>query len=234
MSKRIFCIRSIVIFIFITFIISAIYLFVIIEFVPLVDEKFSARVKGDYVIMLLQCILGIVAMVIPVILKKRWHIHVPPKMILVYAIFLYCAIYLGEVQSFYYIVPYWDKVLHTLSGAMFAALSFSVITTLNKKQYTSANLSPIIVAVFAFCFAITLEVLWEIYEFTTDLILKTNMQKYALSNGVLLVGQAALKDTMQDLIVGSLGALIISLIFYISLKYKKSWIDKIQLKINEF
>jgi hypothetical protein len=233
MIKRIFSIKSIIIFVFITFIVSAIYFFIKILFTPSIIGTSIVRVKGDYVVMLLQCILGIVAMVIPEILKKQWHIYIPSKMVLGYIIFLYCAIYLGEVQSFYYIIPYWDKVLHTLSGAMLATFSFSIITILNKKECISAHLSPILVSVFAFCVSIAFETLWEIYEFTADLILKTNMQKYALSNGVLLVGRSALKDTMQDLIVGSLGALIVSLIGYASLKYKKRWIDKIQLKINE-
>ena len=77
------------------------------------------------------------------------------------------------------------------------------------------NLSPVFVAVFAFCFAVTLGVFWEIYEFTFDGILRLNMQKFMLENGTQLIGRAALLDTMKDLIVDCLGALIMSFVGYL-------------------
>ena len=75
-----------------------------------------------------------------------------------------------------------------------------------------------------------LGVVWEIYEFTFDGLLGLNMQKFALEGGADLIGRAALVDTMKDLIVDCLGALIMSIIGYISLIYKKGWVEKLQLK----
>ena len=69
------------------------------------------------------------------------------------------------------------------------------------------NLSPVFIAVFAFCFALALGAVWEIYEFTMDSVFGTNMQKYMLDNGTALIGQAALQDTMKDIIVDAIGAL---------------------------
>ena len=140
------------------------------------------RVKGDYVLMLLQCIVGVAAMLLPSLLKRTLNLVIPSKMMLLFAVFLYCAIYLGEVRAFYYNVPHWDTILHTFSGAMLGALGFSVINFLNKTDRVPMNLSPLFVVVFAFCFALALGVVWEIYEFTADALLHTNMQKFALES----------------------------------------------------
>ena len=180
--------------------------------------------------MLLQCIIGVLAMLLPGMLKRRLDIVIPSNMLMLYAIFLYCAIYLGEVRSFYYNVPHWDTILHTFSGAMLGALGFSVINFLNKTDRVPMNLSPVFVVFFAFCFAVTMGVVWEIYEFTADGLLGTNMQKFGTEAGIPFPGRLALMDTMKDLIVDSIGAFVISVIGYISLKYQKGWVEKLQLR----
>lgn len=193
----------------------------------------NIKVKSDYVLMLIQCLLGIVALFIPSIISKKWKISIPSTMYMIYIIFLYAAIFLGEVRDFYYRIPHWDTILHTFSGAALGALGFSVVSLLNKQEKLNVNLSPFFVALFSFCFAITMGVIWEIYEFSFDGLLHLNMQKFALENGVNLVGRAALSDTMKDLIVDSIGALTTSILGYISLKYKKGWIDKLLITENE-
>ena len=90
------------------------------------NEPF-VRVKSDYVLMLLQCIVGVFAMLLPGLLKKKINLEIPSNMMILYTVFLYCAIYLGEVRSFYYTVPHWDTILHTFSGAMLGALGFSFV-----------------------------------------------------------------------------------------------------------
>lgn len=222
--------------IFVLFSLSASIVFLIIAMIlaPVnnIDGEPFTRVKSDYVLMLVQCILGVVAMLMPSFLKKKLRLEIPSSMMFLYTIFLYCAIYLGEVKSFYYEVPHWDTILHTFSGAMLGALGFLFVTLLNKNEKVQMNLSPLFVVDFSFCFAVTLGVFWEIYEFTFDGILGLNMQKFALENGELLLGRVALTDTMKDLIVDCLGAFIMFIIGYISLKYKKGWIEKLQLKID--
>lgn len=195
---------------------------------PVADHPYR-RTKSEYVLMLLQCSLGVVAMFLPMILKKRVKLEIPSKMMLFYTVFLYCAIYLGEVQSFYYNVPHWDTILHTFSGAMLGALGFSFINFLNNTDRVPIYLSPLFVVTFSLCFAVTLGVFWEIYEFTADGMLSTNMQKYALENGTQLIGRDALADTMKDLTVDILGALAMSIVGYISLKYKKGWVEALLL-----
>ncbi len=222
----------VVIFTFVSLIVAAISVSVIIAISPTVapGNDPTVRVKGDYVLMLAQCVLGIFAIMIPSILNKKVNLQIPYFMISLYAIFLYCAIFLGEVRSFYYNVPHWDTMLHTFSGAMIGALGFSIVNFLNNSETTHLNLSPIFVATFALCFSGTLGIIWEMYEFFADGILGTNMQKFALETGELLIGRDALMDTMKDLIVDLVGAFVMSSVGYISLKYKKGWIDKLLVK----
>lgn len=191
----------------------------------------NQRTKSDYVLMLIQCLLGIVAMIIPNMVVKKKNIQIPSNMYIFYLIFLYCAIFLGEVKSFYYIIPQWDTILHTFSGVMIGALGFSFVSMFNKTEDLHLQLSPFFVAMFAFMFAVTLGVIWEIYEFTFDGLLGLNMQKFMMEPGdVMLVGRAALEDTMEDLIVDTLGALFISVAGYFSLKLKNGWIEKFMIK----
>ena len=220
-------------FVFLSMLFAVVYIIVAMILAPSPQDGAVLpydRLKSDYVLMLLQCIVGLFAMLLPGMLKKRLNIIIPSNMMIVYTIFLYCAIYLGEVRSFYYTFPHWDTILHTFSGAMLGALGFSFVNFLNNTDEVPINLSPIFVSTFAFCFAVTLGVIWEIYEFTGDLVLGTNMQKFALENGVLLVGQKALADTMKDLIVDIIGAFLMSAIGYISLKHKKGWLEKLLIK----
>lgn len=221
--------------VFISFVIPLGYIIYKIVTSPVSNDLHieNIKVKSDYVLMLIQCLLGIVALFIPSIISKKWKITIPSSMYIIYVIFLYAAIFLGEVRDFYYRIPHWDTILHTFSGAGIGALGFSVVSLLNKQEKLNVNLSPFFVALFSFCFAITMGVIWEIYEFTFDGLLGLNMQKFALENGVNLVGRVALSDTMKDLIVDSIGAFVISLLGYVSLKYKKGWIDKLLITENK-
>lgn len=146
----------------------------------------EVRSREDYVLMLLQCLLGIAAIVLPLRLIRQKTLQIPRVMLVLYIAFLYCAIFLGEVRSFYYAVPQWDTILHTMSGAMLGALGFSMIAIFNNAERIPLNLSPVFIAAFAFCFALALGAVWEIYEFTMDSVFGTNMQKYMLDNGTAL------------------------------------------------
>ena len=192
----------------------------------------NGRVKSDYVLMLLQCIIGIIAMWIPSILTRKFRLKIPNKMYYMYVIFLYSAIFLGEIRNFYYTIPYWDTILHTLSGFMIGCLGFSMVDILNSNN-KNVMLSPFFIAFFAFCFAMALGAVWEIYEFSSDGILKTNMQKFKLEYGTELLGREAVKDTMDDIIVDGIGAFVASFIGYISIRYKKGWFNDLRIRFHK-
>jgi hypothetical protein len=229
--KKVFNTRNLIGFVFLGFIASAVVAIVEIIISPAVapSDDFAMRVKGDYIYLLIQCIIGIIAMLLPGYLRFKAKLEIPSMMIILYALFVFCALYLGFVRGFYEQVPHWDTIAHTFSGVSLGALGFSIVSFLTKSDKIS--LSPAFVAMFAFCFAVTLGVIWEIYEFAMDYFLDTNMQRFIqIETGETLIGQAALTDTMKDLIVDSIGAFVVSFSGYISLKRDKGWLERVQIK----
>ena len=217
-------------FVFVSLLVSAVFVAIRLVLAPSQPHGGDfERLKSDYVLMLVQCVLGMVVMFLPGVISRRLKIEIPSGMMVLFVIFLYCAIYLGEVRSFYYHISSWDTVLHWFSGAMIGALGFSFVALFNNAERIPVNLSPFFVAAFAFCFAVTLGVFWEFYEYTFDGLLGLNMQKFVLEDGTQLAGRAALQDTMKDLFVDAIGAFAASLIGYISLKHKKGWIERFQI-----
>ncbi|MDR0979607.1 MAG: hypothetical protein LBM12_00400 [Candidatus Nomurabacteria bacterium] len=186
--------------------------------------------KGDYLLLLVQCILGILLLFVPSLAAHSLKVTLSSWMMVAYVLFIYCALYLGEVHMFYYRVPHWDTILHFSSGALLGILAYTLVSFLNNSDTVPVALSPLFVAVFTFSFAISLGVLWEVYEFTFDSLLGMNMQKFATEDGTLLVGRTALQDTMKDLIAACIGALIFSIIGFFAVKKKSAWLQKLSLK----
>lgn len=173
--------------------------------------------KSDYVLMILQCVVGMIIIFLPRRVEQKFNVDIPDSMEIIYFIFLFCAIYLGEVRNFYYKIPFWDMILHAFSAVMLGAMGFVIVDFLNQHDKVAIKLSPFFVCLFAFCFATTCGVLWETYEFTADQLLGTNMQKFITATGEILAGHDAIKDTMKDIIVDMLGALATSVYGYVHL-----------------
>ncbi|MBR3842284.1 MAG: hypothetical protein IKM38_03315 [Christensenellaceae bacterium] len=177
------------------------------------------RIRSDYLLMLVQCAAGLIIMFLPSIIERKFSLELPNYIYTMFFVFLYCAIYLGEVRNFYFVFKHWDTFLHFFSAAMLGALGFMLVDILN---HTSAKvqLSPLFVSLFAFSFAVMIGVLWEIYEFSFDALLGLNMQKFRLEDGTLLIGREALLDTMMDFITNTLGALVVPVLGAVSEKIK--------------
>ena len=232
--KKLFNSKTLVKFVFLTFLASSVFILfrMVLASSGDVTPEQDVAVKSDYALMLLQCILGMVVMLLPGFLQRKLQITIPSGMLIAFALFLYCAIYLGEVHYFYFRIPHWDTLLHTFSGFALGAIGISIINLLNKSESIPVSLSPAFVAIFAFCFAVTIGVVWEVYEFAVDSVANLNMQKYMMESGEALAGRAALADTMKDLIVDSLGALVISVVGYLSVKHRPGWLEKMQINYN--
>lgn len=220
--------RTIFIIVSSTMLLSFLYAFVRIFTSPTMYQDDVFLVKSDYILMSLQAFGGLLLMLLPTFIEKRWKIDIPSGINIFLLIFLYAAIILGEFRRFYFNVPGWDKMLHIVSGAFLAMLSFSVISVLN--GYDIIHMNPLLVAIFTFCFAVTLGVLWEFYEFAWDSAANLNMQKYANVEGIPYEGREALQDTMGDLIVDSIGAFAVSVFGYFAVKFDKLWIHKLIIK----
>ncbi len=205
-----------VLFVFLA--VSSVFTVVRLVLAPAETTDEFTKVKSDYVLMLLQCLVGLIVMSIPGLIERKRQIDIPDGLEILYTLFLFCAIYLGEVRDFFYLVPHWDTLLHAFSGIMLGLVGFTLVDLLNESKRVSIRLSPMFVALFSFCFALAAGCVWEIYEFLADGVLATNMQKFRLADGTELIGRAALSDTMEDFVVDALSALAASVVGYVSIK----------------
>jgi len=165
----------------------------------------------------LWCVVTLVLFMIPSFLEHRIKIDVPDTLEVVILFFIFAAEILGEIAEFYHAVPRWDTMLHTANGFLAAAVGFALIDILNREKRFSISLTPLFVAIFAFCFSMTIGVLWEFFEFFMDTVFGMDMQKDTIYKGILDIG---LHDTMWDLIVNFIGASVFSTLGYFYIKHR--------------
>jgi hypothetical protein len=134
------------------------------------------RLNEEYIKIALQSLMGMILFFLPSIFQKQIKMtYNTDGMQIMFVLFLFAAIILGEVQNFYRRFRYWDTLLHTFSGVMLGAFGFSFIDILNDNKEIKIELSAKFVSVFSFCFAITIDTFWEILEFAMDLLMDLNM-----------------------------------------------------------
>ncbi len=202
------------------------------------------------------CLLTLVLFVLPSILERKLRIEFPNTLEIIVLFFIFAANILGEIQEFYILVPHWDTWLHTINGFLFAAVGFSIINLLNEDKHVAMSLSPLSMAAVAFCFSMTIGVLWEFFEWFADLWLGFDMQKDTILSGISSVMlhpegrndpaaiegikdvivvledgtqvtlglggylDIGLMDTMKDMFVNLIGAVVFSFIGYFYVKSK--------------
>ena len=123
------------------------------------------------------CILTLFLFTIPSIIDRRLNIELPNTLEIIVLLFIFAAEILGEIQEYYLMFDQWDDMLHTMNGFLCAAIGFSLIDILNRNERLHFTLSPAFVAMVAFCFSMTIGVLWEFYEFAMDYLTYSDMQK---------------------------------------------------------
>ena len=157
--------------------------------------------------------IGIILItLIPVLFKKRFRVFIPPEFELLAIAFIFASLFLGEVHDYYNRFWWWDIALHTISGLLLGIMGFLLVHILNETEDIKLRMTPGFVAFFAFIFAVGVGALWEIFEFAMDSLFGTVMQKPMLDD------PSGLTDTMWDMIVNTLGAMLISGLGYSYLK----------------
>lgn len=198
------------------------------------------------------CLLSLFLLYLPSIIERKLEMRLPTALEITVVVFIFASEILGEIACFYVTVPFWDKAMHTVSGFIYAAVGYSMADILNRDHRISFQLSPVFLAVVAFCFSMTIGALWEIFEFSVDVLLNKDMQKDTVLHEITSValdptrsnipitisgirdtvvnGQSlglggyldiGLHDTMQDLIVNMIGALVFSVGGFFQQKRKK-------------
>lgn len=195
------------------------------------------------------CILTLFLLIVPSFIQVQFKIELPKTLEVIILLFIFSAEILGEISSFYILIPMWDTVLHTLNGFLAAAIGFSLVDLLNNSSRLEFKLSPLFMAVVAFSFSMTIGVLWEFFEFGMDQFLGMDMQKDTIIhsfqsvlldstksnipvqvkdiNDVIINGTSlglggyldiGLIDTMEDLFVNFIGAVVFSVFGYFYVK----------------
>lgn len=193
----------------------------------------SVDSSGVYFELLYQAIIVLVLSFIPDYLERRRKVILPRVLELTIVLFMFSTVFVGDGLGLYDRFWWWDDLAHAVSGVIIGFLGFLLVGHLNYRY--QMNIKPIFIALFAFCIATTLGVLWEIFEFAIDVFLGTPSQRWNLPPDTVLMGRpyqgSGLRDTMSDLIINGVGALISSvymLYFYANNGDKlKSIIQKI-------
>lgn len=196
------------------------------------------------------CLLTLILFALPTMLERKLDIDLPNTLEVIILLFIYAAEILGEIGAYYVTFPHWDTVLHTINGFLCAAIGFSLLDILNRNSRVRFHLSPLYLAIVAFCFSMTVGVVWEFFECTMDQLFFLDMQKDTIlqnfgtilldptggNHPVVLRGisdvivvfsdgsqkslglggylDPGLLDTMEDLFVNFIGAMIFSVIGY--------------------
>lgn len=210
------------------------------------------------------CVLTLFLFAMPSLLERKLDIDLPNTLEIIILLFIYAAEILGEIGAYYVTFPYWDTVLHTMNGFLCAAIGFSLLDILNRTSRVRFHLSPLYLAIVAFCFSMTVGVVWEFFECTMDQLFFLDMQKDSIVHtiGTILLDPAGgnhpvvlrnitdvivvqsdgtqtalglggyldigLLDTMEDLFVNFIGALLFSIIgyFYVRSRGKGKFVKR--------
>ena len=130
---------------------------------------------GEYANVAL-CVLSLVLFLVPALAEEGLNIRIPVLFESIIYIFIYSAWILGEIQNYYVLIPGWDTMLHTMNGFLCAAVGFSLVDLLNHKS-KDVHLSPMYITIVAFCFSMTVGVMWEFIEYFCDSFFYLDMQK---------------------------------------------------------
>jgi len=205
------------------------------------------------------CVLSLLLFLLPPIVERKLRVEFPNAFEIIIFLFIFAAEILGEVAQFYTRFHGWDTMLHTMNGFLCAAIGFCLVDLLNRNEHFSLSLSPAFLAIVAFCFSMTVGVLWEFFEFSMDQAFYLDMQKDFVVSTVASVNldetgsqipvqisgiqdvilvtdhgdinmgvggylDIGIIDTMKDLFVNFIGAVVFSLIgfFYVQHRDRRS------------
>lgn len=161
---------------------------------------------------------------------KYFKLEISDLLYILGSISMIFSVQVGLIMNVYASLKGYDSIIHFANGGLLVLVGIFALSLLVEKE-TFNKLSPLLVVVFAFSFASTLGVLWEIFEYFADGLVKSNMQRYkTVDTGALLIGREALKDTMKDFILNTSGSLIVSWLLYFDIKRGSTYVSQMYIK----
>ena len=231
-------------------VVTAVYLLLrLLVLLTMVAQFFNGNFENVFL-----CLLTLVLFLLPTILERALMVDLPNTLEVIILLFIFSAEILGEISAFYTTFQGWDTILHTLNGFLCAAIGFALVDLCNRHERVSLSLSPVYMAIVAFCFSMTIGVLWEFFECAMDQLFLLDMQKDAVvqnissvmldptgGNNPVVIRDIAdvivvtgageeialglggyldigILDTMKDLAVNFVGAVVFSVIGYFYVK----------------
>jgi len=229
---------------------SSFYVYVILRalvIVMMILQIFNRNYENVFL-----CMLTLILLVMPSFIQVNFKVEIPTGLEITIMVFIFAAEIMGEISAYYIKYPFWDTILHTINGFLMAAIGFYLVDFLNRHKRTKFSLSPIFLSVVAFCFSMTIGVIWEMFEWFMDWTFGLDMQKDMVVSQinsvtldptntntvvninnikeVLINGKdlglggyldIGLNDTMKDLLVNLIGAVIFSIIGFIYVKNRE-------------
>lgn len=153
-------------------------------------------------------ILIFILVITPRILKRKYKFFFPKELDVFIGFFIFLTLFLGSLRDYYEKFPWWDTLLHFESGILLGMVGFVLVYTLNSNEVGKIKMSPFFISIFSVNFSVFIGVVWEMYEYFADMLFGFNMQRDGLP------------DTMSDLIVNAVGAIIVATITFFWMKNK--------------
>lgn len=212
--------------------------------------------KSQLTIVIAQALTGMFVTSLPLIVELNGR-KVPTIITISDSVFIFLTAIFGEVFLFYYNVWFWDILAHFLCSILLSALWLSIMTTICKPIDGKYTFSPFFLALSIFTFIMCIGAFWEVIEFSVDSICGTNMQKLMIEESSMFNGgntfqnlngtdeqianlfrtpegyKYALIDTMQDIIVDTIGALTVSIFYFVMFLKNKFNIYQFEYKKKE-
>ncbi len=187
--------------------------------ISLVIAAVLAVVEKDWTTVFVS-IISLIAVLIPSYFARSYKFDIPVGFEFILVIFIYATLFLGEVHEFYTKFWWWDVILHTGSGVAFGFIGFLILYYFYRnKKFEAPNW---LISLFAFSVSLAIGVVWEIFEFAMDSFFGLNMQK------------SGLVDTMWDLIVNTVGALIAAVSGFLYLHSSSKGMGVFRYYVNSF
>lgn len=146
----------------------------------------SSIIRGEYENAFV-CLLVLFLFMLPLFIQQNFGIELPSTLEIIILLFIFASEILGELGCFFITYPNWDSILHTTTGFLCAATGFALIDILNRNSKIKFELSPVYVSLVAFCFSMTIGVLWEFFEFGMDRLFLMDMQKDTIIHSITSV-----------------------------------------------